>query len=273
MKSAYKTSGTIFEAASQLYRPGLLEQIREIKEGEIVVVRGQYDTMEELLGTLKIPYKMIEPSDIATHNGGRVLLVNCARYEGQGLNKKTRDAVKTFTEEGGRVVTTDWALHLVTGSFPGKLAYTKSTGDEVVEIETRSDLARKFMGMDYAQCHPQWWLEGSSYVFDVKSKDVASIITSEEMKEKHGQPYVAVGFNAGRGEVFHFISHMKLQRTRQKSKEQQGSLEDFLKKMELDRTSDMDEANIAELEAAFSALNTLAYLCLPTPLLSAPEMK
>lgn len=198
------------------------------------------------------------------------MLVNCATYN---ASKKRDEAVREFVTEGGRIVTTDWALTLVTQAFPGKLKYMKETGDEVVEIETPTDLGRKFMGMNYAQCHPQWWLEGSSYIYSVTDPSVTAIITSEEMREKHGQPYVAVGFKEGAGEVFHFISHMKLQRSRQKDKEHAGTLDDFLKKMKISKTPDMDDATVADLEAAFSTLNTLAYLCLPAPLLSEPQMK
>ncbi len=270
MKDAYDTSGKIFTAASRLYRPGLLEQLGAIKQEEIVVVRGQHDTVEELLGTLKVPYTMITPEEIPSHNGGRVMLVNCATY---GANKKRDEAVGAFVSDGGRLVTTDWAIDLVINAFPGKLKRTKNTGDEVVEIETPTDLGRKFMGMNYAQCHPQWWLEGTSYVYDVKDPSVTAIITSEEMRERHGQPYVAVGFKEGSGEVFHFISHMKLQRSRQKNKEHAGTLDDFLEKMKISKTPDMDDATVADLEAAFSTLNTLAYLCLPAALLGDAEMK
>ncbi len=270
MENAYQTSGKIFEQVSKLYKPGLLEQLRGIQEGELVVVKGQYDTIEDLLTTLKVPYSTIGRDEIATHNGGRVMYVNCATYN--GVDTKTKDAVKSFVEDGGRLVTTDWSLGLVTAVFPGKLTHTQSTGDEVVEIQTDSDLARKFMGMNYAQCHPQWWLEGSSYVYSI-GKGVTPIITSDELKERHGQPYVAVGFKEGKGEVLHFISHMKLQRTRQKDKSKGENLEAFLDKMKISKTADMDEATVAELEAAYSTLNTLAYLSIPVPLLSVGEMK
>ncbi len=270
MKSAYQTSGKVFEQVSKLYKPGLLEQLREIKDGEIVEVKGVHDHIEVLLDTLKVPYTQINPGEMAAHNGGRVMLVNCMEYH--SVPKKTTDAVREFVGGGGRLVTTDWALSLVAKAFPGKLQHIKNTSDEVVEIEAHTDIARKFMGMNYAQCHPQWWLEGSSHVYSV-SDGVIPIITSDEMQEKYGQPYVTVGFTEGSGEVFHFISHLELQRTRQKTKAQSGSLDDFLKKMKVSKTADMDEAKVAELEAAYSTLNALAYLCLPAPLLSAGDMK
>jgi len=91
---------------------------------------------------------------------------------------------------------------------------------------------------------------------------------SEEMNKKYGQKHVAVGFQYGDGEVFHFISHFILQRSHQRIKHDYGTLEDFLKNMQTKKTASMKDASVAELEAAYSTLNTLAYLCSPYPLLS-----
>ncbi|HLD00569.1 MAG TPA: hypothetical protein VJC39_02390 [Candidatus Nanoarchaeia archaeon] len=276
MKNAYNTSGKIFEQVSKLHNPGLLDQIRDSNPRDIVVVKGTYDHVEKLLDTIKVPYTLIDSSQIASYNGGRVMLVNCKSYGGIGANfdddnkdfsKQLKEGVKGFVTEGGRLVTTDWALSLVQKTFPGKVSYKSSTGDEVVEVQAHTDTARRFLGLNYAQCHPKWWLEGSSYLFDI-GPGVVPIITSQEMMDKHGLPYVAVGFTEGKGEVFHFISHMELQRTKMSTKEDKGSLDDFLKKMKVSKTADMEDAKVAELEAAYSSLNTLAHLCSRTPILS-----
>lgn len=287
MKSAYITSGKIFEQVSQRYNPGLLEQIRDCSPRDIVVVEGTYDHVEMLLDTIKIPYTKIGSGEIASYNGGRVMLVNCKSYgnvggegggdgdsewggsneDNQTLSKKLKEGVHSFVAEGGRLVTTDWSLGLVQKTFPGKVKYKKSTSDDVVEVQAHTDLARRFFGTNYAQCHPKWWLEGSSHIYDI-GQGTVPVITSEEMKDKYGFPYVAVAFAEGKGEVFHFISHMELQRTKQKTKEDGGKLEDFVKKFKVSITPDMEDATVAELEAAFSSLNTLAYLCSRVPLLN-----
>ena len=88
MDKAYKTSGEIFEQVSKLYKPGLAEQLGEIEPGEVVVVQGTYDHVEKLLDTIKVPYTSITSSEISTHNGGRVMFVNCASYNSvDGKNK------------------------------------------------------------------------------------------------------------------------------------------------------------------------------------------
>ncbi|MBI4141185.1 hypothetical protein HY485_05090 [Candidatus Woesearchaeota archaeon] len=267
MKKAYETSGKIFEQVSQKYAPGLHEQLKSIEPREIVVVQGTYDHIETLLDTLKVPYELITPAEIEKHNGGRVLFVNCAQYE-SGVPAK---ALKEFVNDGGRLVTTDWALSVITKTFPGRLHKTKTTSDDVVEVQAHTDLARRLVGLNYAQCHPKWWLENSSHVYSIDN-GVTPIITSDEMKEKYGSPNIAVGFSEGKGEAIHFISHLELQRTHLRTNSDTEGLEAFVKKMKVSKTADMDDANVAELEAAFSTLNTLAYLCIRTPVLP-QEMK
>jgi len=266
MKSAYDTSGKIFQQVSMRYQPGLLEQLQSIDKQDIIVVQGTYDHVEKLLDTIKVPYTMISPDSISSHNGGRVMFVNCRSYDGS-LAKKTKDVVTNFVEEGGRLITTDWSLGFVNKIFPGKFNHTTNTSDDVVEIKCPTDLGRKFIGMNYAQCRPKWWLEGSSHIYSV-GEGVTPIITSDEMSSKYGQGTVVAGFTKEKGEVFHFISHLELQRTQLRSKEDKGSLDEFLKKMQVEKTAEMDDATVAELEAAYSTLNTVAYLCLSAPLLT-----
>lgn|SRR3989344_2029614 len=270
LKSAYKTSGEIFRQVSKMYQPGLLDQMKAIKNGEIVVVRGQYDHIETLLDTMKLPYELISPKEVASHNGGRVMFVNCSSYD--CIDKKTKDTVKEFVNDGGRLVTTDWSLGFVLGIFPGKYKKIKDTAQEVVEVQCTTDLSRKLLGLNYAQCHPKWWLEGSSHIYEIKD-GVVPIITSNEMEAKYGKPYVATGFTEGKGEAIHFISHLELQKTKLSTKEDKKGLETFLKNMKISKTAEMDDdLMVAELEAAYSTLNTLAYLCLPSALLN-PTMK
>ena len=265
LESVYVTSGKIFQQVSMLYQPGLLEQLRGIKDGEIVVVQGTYDHIEKLLPTIKMPFNLISQQDMATNNGGRVMFVNCAAYD--SVAKKTRDGIEQFVNDGGRLVTTDWSLGLVSSVFPGKFKKVKDSPDDVVEIQCPTDLGRKFVGLNYAQCHPKWWLEGASHLYET-GDGVMRIITSKEMQDKYGTATVAAGFAAGKGEAIHFISHLELQRTHLRSKADKEGLDAFLEKMKVSKTADMDDAKVAELEAAYSTLNTLAYLCLPVSLVN-----
>lgn len=264
IEDAYKTSGKIFAQVSQRQQPGLYQQLKAIGPGEIVVVEGVHDHVEKLLDTINIPYTMISSEEIKAHNGGRVMFLNCKEY-GQ-VNKNTKESLESFVSEGGRLVSTDWAVGAIAQVFPGKLTKVAKTGNDVVEIQCHTDIARRLVGLNYAQCHPKWWLEGSSDIYKI-GNEVTPIITSEEMEKKYGQPYVVAGFTHGKGEVLNFISHLELQRTELRSKADEAGLDEFVKKMKVEKTPDMDDAKVAELEAAYSTLNTLAYLCIKAPLL------
>ncbi len=268
MDKAYLSSGKIFEQVSKLHSPGLYDQLRDIKKGELIVVTGAHDHIEKLLPTLKVPYEVVSSDAIPKHNGSRVLFVNCSSYS--SVPEDTKKYVTDFVREGGRLITTDWSLSFLNGIFPGKLTHTKNTGDDVVEVQCTNDIASKLIGLNYAQCHPKWWLESSSHIYTI-AKGVTSIIQSKEMEKKYGSPHVMVGFSEGNGEVFHFISHLELQRTRADTMKDKKGLEEFLLNMGVERTDEMNEATVAELEAAYSTLNTLAYLCVPTPIFT-PSM-
>lgn len=268
MKSAYNTSQKIFEQVSMRTMPEMYDQLKGITKGEIVVVEGAHDHIEKLLDTMKIPYSLIQSEDLDKNDGGRVLFLNCASYEDSG----PASAVRNFAKRGGRVISTDWSVDLITQAFPGKIKKTDvETEDDVVEIQFANELGRKLIGLNYVECHPKWWLEGSSYVYKITGKDVVPIITSKEMERKYGEKPVLVGFPFGEGEVFHFISHLELQRTHAKNATDKGTLEDFLKNVGATKTSGMDNLKVAELESAYSTLNTLAYMCLPQPYLSSGD--
>ena len=75
------------------------------------------------------------------------------------------------------------------------------------------------------------------------------------------------GFNEGDGDVYHFISHLELQRTHLRTEADKGGLEDFRAKMDAKKTTVMEDCSVAESKPRSSTPNTLAYLCLPGPLL------
>lgn len=263
LDDAYKTSGTVWAQVSQKFQPGLVEKIAGIEPGEVVVIRGTYDHVEKLLDTLKISYDAIDSSALGDLDHGRVLFANCKRYS--GVDPQAKANIGNIVESGGRLISTDYALDLVQHVFPGRLTKTASTKDDVVGIDFVADVAFRWQGMTYAECSPQWWLEGSSDVFSV-GEGVTTLIESEEMEAKYGQKHVAVAFPYGSGDVVHFISHLELQRTKLKAKHHDEGLETFLKKMDAIKTADMVDVPVAELEAAYSTLNTVAHLCTRTPI-------
>jgi hypothetical protein len=190
------------------------DALAAVEAADIVVVPGQYDHVEQVLGALEVPFTRIRGGSLRRVNlrPEQLLVVNCPG----NLSAPDIVAVRDFVEAGGSLFTTDWALrNVIEPAFPGVLAYNNQpTADAVVRIEIldrKNDFLRGVM--DEAD-DPQWWLEGSSYPITVLDPDrVEVLITSKELEAQWGEAAVAVLFRHGQGEVFHMISHYFLQRT------------------------------------------------------------
>jgi hypothetical protein len=190
------------------------DALAAVQAADIVVVPGQYDHVEQVLGALEVPFTRVPGGSLRgiTLRPEQLLVVNCPG----NLSAPDIVAVRDFVEAGGSLFTTDWALrNVIEPAFPGVLAYNNQpTADAVVRIEIL-DRDNPFLRgvMDEAD-DPQWWLEGSSYPITVLDPDrVDVLITSKELEAKWGEAAVAVLFRHGQGEVFHMISHYFLQRT------------------------------------------------------------
>ena len=190
------------------------DALAAVEAADILVVPGQYDHVEQVLGALEVPFTRIPGGSFRGMRlrPEQLLVVNCPG----NMSAPDIVAVRDFVEAGGSLFTTDWALrNVIEPAFPGVLAYNNQpTTDAVVRIEIL-DRENPFLRgvMDDAD-DPQWWLEGSSYPIRVLDPDrVEVLITSKELEAQWGEAAVAVLFRHGQGEVFHMISHYYLQRT------------------------------------------------------------
>jgi hypothetical protein len=215
MKKAY-------EAAEMIDRATLDEQDRRLLEeldGEdIVVVRGQYDRIEDVLGIARIPHRVVSAGSLATVelHPRQLLIVNCPGHIGPQVGR-----VERFVAAGGSLVTTDWALkHVLEVGFPGYVAHNGvRTRDDVVPVEIRGDGEPFLRGLLHGETDPQWWLEGSSYPIRILAPGrVRVLLESAELGERYGERAVAVAFQHGQGDVLHMISHYYLQRSAGRSR-------------------------------------------------------
>src|SRR5262249_51748510 len=102
--------------------------LKGIKREDILVVRGTFDKMEVVLETLKIPYTLVSPLEVAhgyDFTKHRLVFWNCTdpgisfppRYV-QGLLASLRE----FVRGGGFLFTSDWSVsYLLARAFPGYL--------------------------------------------------------------------------------------------------------------------------------------------------------
>lgn len=260
MYQAYYAAKRIFDETSSEEEQELLKGIGDT---DVVVVRGSYDRVEDVLRVMEIPFVLVEPVQVAglTLKPEQVLVVNCPGH----IGRKGVDVVRRFVEGGGMLFTTDWALkHVLEPAFPGYVAYNqRPTADDVVRIEI-VDKEHSFLKDIFRDgSDPLWWLEGSSYPIKVlKPDEVRVLLTSSELQQKYGEAPVAITFRYGAGEVFHMISHYYLQRVETRSSRHAMNWKLYAKEMAAEKAvqASMPEfANLttSEVEAAHKSMGML----------------
>src|SRR5687767_7134588 len=75
------------------------QALRDISEHDVVVVRGQYDRVEDVLGIVDIRHRLIEPAEVDHLRlvPEQLLILNCPGT----LSRKGITTVRKFVEEGG----------------------------------------------------------------------------------------------------------------------------------------------------------------------------
>jgi hypothetical protein len=220
-----------YRAAAQITREQLRRDAPEkarvldaVEKSDVVVVRGCYDRVEDVLAALEVDFTACSTAalDRLALRPEQLLVINCP---GQ-VSAHAITRIRAFVEAGGSLFTTDWALkHVIEPAFPGVLAFNeRPTADDVVRIEVKDPDNIYLQGVIDGQDDPLWWLEASSYpIRVVDAERVEVLITSKELGRKYGEEPVAVWFRWGEGEVFHMISHYYLQRTELRTERHKSS--------------------------------------------------
>ena len=264
MDQAYKMSTRIL---NNILEPSEKDLISRLTETDLLVVPGQYDSVEKVLAASGRPYRMntnyveLDPKQIVMFNcpGGNHRL----RYKG----KTGTDALRNFTEDGGFVITTDWALsEVVMKAFPGYIERGKrNTGNDLVEVDLVASGSPYTRGLGNGSLKPIWWLEGSSYpIHLLRNENVDILLGSEEMKSKYLDMPIAVKFPVGEGRVVHVTSHFYLQTTKSKYAAQQHKTGlDFATKFlgmtesEANQIGNLESTSFGALDSAYTSTRFL----------------
>ena len=106
-----------------------------VKDTDIVCVRGTFDHIHLVLEAIGIPFSHVDPSSLLRMElkPEQTVYVNCP----SSFPKEAALKLRKFVEEGGQLITTDWALkNVLEVAFPGTVRFSgNSTGDEVVAVE------------------------------------------------------------------------------------------------------------------------------------------
>jgi hypothetical protein len=261
MNNAYRIAGELLKDRLKDVDPGTLSELQDIKKADVIVVKGQYDHIEQVLSLAGTPFTLIMPQhlDDAELRPDQIVFINCPGQIGpKGLRKLT-----TFVSSGGFLFTTDWALkHVLETAFPGFVEFNqKKTADEVVRVEIL-DAADPFLkSLLGPNDDPQWWLEGSSYPIRIlNEKKVHVLVKSKDIQDKYGESPVFITFDYDEGKIYHMISHFYLQRSETRTKRQKASGADYLNEKNIpiglrDKYAKMgiDKSTLGDVESAFTS--------------------
>ena len=102
-----------YELGSAMAREQLSEEDKKLLDGitddTVIVVPGTYDHIHQVLASLKIPFKTVQQTELLTYPlrpEDQTVYVNCASTFPADVAHRLRK----FVDDGGQLITTDWAL-------------------------------------------------------------------------------------------------------------------------------------------------------------------
>ncbi|MHC4493697.1 MAG: FHA domain-containing protein [Planctomycetota bacterium] len=190
---------------------GLRETKRRVTRAQIVVVQGDFDKIEKVLGLYGWPHTLIERRALLTHrySQAKLLFINCGRKPAQPQRRKLISIVKAFVSRGGWVVTSDWSIDpYITGSFPDRVRVTKPKRRQPDTTITVHPMMQDSLlsGVFSHRARTAWWLEETSTMIAV-SDNVDVLVASEEMARRYGSKVVVFRLRYGSGRVLHLLGH------------------------------------------------------------------
>lgn len=223
MKAAYEVSKQLVRERMERENPEDVAILDSVDDTDIVCVKGTYDHIHLVLEAIGIPFTHVDPHGLLRTElkPEATVYVNCP----SSFPRESALKLRKFVEEGGQLITTDWALkHVVEVAFPGTVKFSgNSSGDEVVAVEIvdkEDEILKGFIDQEKDEA-PVWWLEGASYTIEVlDKKKVKVLVRSDELKRKYKHDAVIVSFEWGKGVVYHMLSHFYLQRSETRTKKQ-----------------------------------------------------
>jgi hypothetical protein len=208
------------------------------KHGKILAVSGKYEKpkkiVEHMYASMK---KVVKEKEIMKENLSLydVLLIGCP---GSDIPHAAYPKVKDFVNNGGWLITTDWALKsIIENIFPGYIRWNRAkTADAVVPCqiiqpdhpflegvltEIQQSKWQKQTAKNTKEREFRWWLETRSFPIQILNyQEVRVLISSWEIQNKWGESPVLVEFDYGKmgGRIIHMISHTHLQKGGAKGK-------------------------------------------------------
>ncbi len=265
MRRANRVASQLLRRRMAADRGGDLRLLDEARDAEVIVVRGVFDRVQDVLRAIEVRHVVIPPRllrrlPLLVH---QTLMVNCPGNLGPGADEK----VRAFVAGGGFLVTTDWALTLTSRAFPGTIRRAgRDTADDVVDVDVSPSEHPFLEHVHETGDTLRWWLEGSSYpvrVLDERAVEV--LFTSEQMRRRYGHAPIVATFRHGEGQVLHTTSHFYLQRSRLETGRDRAEASVLARDMGLSdadvsalRAAGLSAARVGEVASAYAMQQLLS---------------
>ena len=109
MPNAYKVADEMLK--DRMRDRGMFDEFKKLERSDIIVVRGQYDHIENVFRNTGVNFGYADSSsiDYAKLDPEQIIFINCpGKISGRGIRK-----IKSFVHNGGFLFTTDWALKYI----------------------------------------------------------------------------------------------------------------------------------------------------------------
>ncbi len=203
-------------------RPDDFTAIEGLEPADIVVVKGIYDEVEQVLEALDLPYTLVERAEFNDFDldPRAVLIFNCD----SGETPINGELVKAFVAAGGYLFTSDWELqNVITPAFGSTLTMAGATDEHEFPIVPGEHTHHHPLLTDVFPTNPfdlknfTWHIDGASYTLRL-SKSCETLVWSDDLATTYGGfGSVAVYFpfparaTGRRGAVLHVLSHFQKQ--------------------------------------------------------------
>lgn len=115
-----------YELGSAMAREQLSTEDRKLIENigddTVIVVPGTYDHIHQVLTSLKIPFKSVSQDELRRYPlrpADQTVYVNCA----SSFPEDVAHILRKFVDDGGQLITTDWALKNVLEVAFGEVSF------------------------------------------------------------------------------------------------------------------------------------------------------
>ncbi len=179
----------------------------KFSKNTIVEIKGKWDDCGHILRNFGLPFTKITQNELPSTDltGTKILTINC----GCVLNQAAIVTVRRFVENGGYLLSTDWALDsCLQKAFPGYVEWNSNETEKGVVDAVVVDRDPILLAGVPKVAH--WQLEDKSQMVRViKGRSVQVLARSRELasQDQDRLGILALSFPFGQGRVLHLVGH------------------------------------------------------------------